>query len=95
MFLYFSRMLFSNQTLIFFGQTHSFTDLDLLNVIRDVASGMEYLHSKDYIHIDLVPLNVLVNGQKQCKISDLGLCAYVGYTNGVYFKKVMYDISYN
>jgi serine/threonine protein kinase len=34
---------------------------------------MAYLHSKDVIHSDLNPKNVLVNDDWSCKVSDFGL----------------------
>ncbi|XP_018568383.1 ephrin type-A receptor 4a-like isoform X2 [Anoplophora glabripennis] len=57
---------------------------DLLVIIHDVASGMEYLSNKQYIHRDLKCANVFINSKKECKIGDFGLCKYVGDTGGVY-----------
>ncbi|CAL5061633.1 unnamed protein product [Urochloa decumbens] len=48
-----------------------------ITLARDVAIGMEYLHSKDIIHFDLKCDNLLVNlndpSRPICKVADFGL----------------------
>lgn len=39
----------------------------------EIGEGLSYLHQKDIIHRDLKSLNILLNSQNQCKISDFGL----------------------
>jgi PREDICTED: similar to mitogen-activated protein kinase kinase kinase len=41
---------------------------------RQIASGMNYLHSKKIIHRDLKSLNVLMSSNNVLKISDFGNC---------------------
>ncbi|XP_018568396.1 ephrin type-A receptor 4a-like [Anoplophora glabripennis] len=57
---------------------------DLIDVLIQVTSGMEYISYMKYIHRDLACRNVFVNSKKQCKIGDFGLCKYVGDTGGIY-----------
>jgi serine/threonine protein kinase len=51
----------------------------VLNILVDVAAGMEYIHSKSIIHGDLKPDNVLVKKDSSrpygviAKIIDFGL----------------------
>ena len=43
------------------------------SILRDVAYGLAYLHSKDIIHCDLNPGNVLLTEFLRAKIADLGV----------------------
>ena len=53
------------------------TDLTKLHLARDVAKGMEYLHSRGYFHRDLTSKNVLIkyvdNCVSQAIVGDFGL----------------------
>ena len=42
-------------------------------MLRDIASGMNYLSEKRYVHRDLAARNVLVSKEMICKVSDFGL----------------------
>ena len=48
----------------------------------DIATGMEYLHGIDIVHLDLAARNVLVCGTDEvCKITDFGLSELVSIIN--------------
>merc|ERR550534_246006 len=49
------------------------TLLELLQMLRGIASGMKYLSNMKYIHRDLAARNILINKQLVCKVSDFGL----------------------
>ncbi|CAK8988667.1 unnamed protein product [Durusdinium trenchii] len=57
--------------------TPSFSENELLEVLRHVASGLQVLHSLGFVHLDIKPDNILVSRNEQgCyKIADLGLAA--------------------
>ena len=44
-----------------------------LSVMCDVAEGMAQMHAKRFIHRDLKPDNVLLDGEGRAKIADLGM----------------------
>lgn len=61
----------------------SLTTQRLLKFAKDIASGMEYLVSKQIVHRDLAARNILVGEDECVKISDFGL-AQVADVNGYY-----------
>ncbi|XP_029693746.1 ephrin type-A receptor 5 [Takifugu rubripes] len=50
-----------------------FTVIQLVGMLRGIASGMRYLSDMGYVHRDLAARNVLVNSNLVCKVSDFGL----------------------
>lgn len=42
-------------------------------IALDIAVGLRYLHDHDIVHLDLKSPNVLLNGNGQAKLSDVGL----------------------
>ncbi|XP_060090488.1 ephrin type-A receptor 6 isoform X4 [Heteronotia binoei] len=50
-----------------------FTIIQLVGMLRGIASGMKYLSDMGYVHRDLAARNILVNSNLMCKVSDFGL----------------------
>lgn len=46
---------------------------DQIEMAAQVAAGMAYLESQNYIHRDLAARNVLVGENNICKVADFGL----------------------
>ncbi|XP_068196349.1 ephrin type-A receptor 4-A-like [Antennarius striatus] len=50
-----------------------FTVIQLVGMLRGIASGMKFLSDMSYVHRDLAARNILVNSNLVCKVSDFGL----------------------
>lgn len=46
-------------------------------VLREVLSGIAFLHSNNILHRDLKPSNILLNSSGSVKIADFGLARYI------------------
>ncbi|CAL8263726.1 unnamed protein product [Lota lota] len=53
------------------------TNIQLLEMCKDVAEGMAYLESSQYLHRDLAARNCLVDCNGTVKVTDFGLSRYV------------------
>jgi serine/threonine protein kinase len=43
-----------------------------VRVITEILSGLQYLHSRDYVHFDLKPENILLDADGHVKLADFG-----------------------
>jgi eukaryotic-like serine/threonine-protein kinase len=49
-----------------------------VNIALQIASALEYIHSKGVVHRDLKPENIMVDSQDRIKLIDFGIAANVG-----------------
>ena len=49
------------------------SEKDIWKLIHDVASGLAYLHSKDVVHQDISPDNILIDDSGNYLITDFGI----------------------
>ncbi|KAA0706443.1 Ephrin type-B receptor 4 [Triplophysa tibetana] len=54
-----------------------FTNIQLVGMLRGIASGMKYLSEMSFVHRDLAARNILVNSNLVCKVSDFGLSRFL------------------
>ncbi|KIY63192.1 hypothetical protein CYLTODRAFT_382634 [Cylindrobasidium torrendii FP15055 ss-10] len=65
-----------NGTAISFVQQHP-QRIDILSLLIELATGMEFLHENHVIHGDLRGSNVLINRRFTARISDFGLSVFL------------------
>ena len=53
----------------------------LIDMSAQIAAGMAYLESENYIHRDLAARNVLVGDNNVVKIADFGLARLIKVTH--------------
>ncbi|TNJ27322.1 Kinase, NEK [Giardia muris] len=55
-----------------------FRDEEVWRCLREMASGLAYLHEKRHVHRDLKPENVLLSSDGRCVLGDFGLARTLG-----------------
>lgn len=58
---------------------------NIIELMCQVAEGMSYLESKNFVHRDLAARNVLLVSESFAKISDFGMSKALG-RGGNYYK---------
>jgi serine/threonine protein kinase len=63
---------------VFMGRKQS-SKLLFKKYIYSIVKGLYYMHSMGYTHNDIKPHNILFNAPDIFKLTDFGLCNYMGY----------------
>ena len=60
------------------AQSHPLPSEQIVEIAKQVATGLEYAHSMDVVHRDIKPANIMITPQKLAKIKDFGISKSVG-----------------
>ncbi len=60
-----------------YADSHSATQNDLINLIRQCAEIIEYAHSQGVLHRDLKPANIIVDHSSKIHILDFGIARVI------------------
>ena len=55
------------------GDRNRMSEAGITTILSQIALAVNYIHSRDFIHRDLKPQNVMVNIHNQVKVADFGL----------------------
>merc|ERR1711916_315215 len=59
---------------VIYDESEVFTFSSMLGYMLDAAQGMDYLHTKQILHLDLKSPNLLVDEHMRVKVADFGIC---------------------
>ena len=54
----------------------------IIDILKQMLSGLKYLHDKNICHRDIKPANILINKNNEIKIIDYGLSVYLSKDHG-------------
>jgi serine/threonine-protein kinase len=73
-----------NSTLEQIARNNPFDETQALEITRQIADGLIYLHQKNKVHRDIHPGNILLRKDNSPVITDFGLAAMIAMQTGTY-----------
>jgi serine/threonine protein kinase len=56
-----------------------FSHEEIRHIIKQIATGLDYIHNHGFFHRDIKPENILIQGKTNAKIGDFGLVKEIRY----------------
>lgn len=50
-----------------------FSHEEIRHIVKQIATGLDYIHNNGFFHRDIKPENILITGKTTAKIGDFGL----------------------
>lgn len=60
----------------------------VVQIVVQIATALEYMHCKNFIHCDIKPGNVFIRPNNVAVLGDLGSCLFLEVTKIVMFMKI-------
>jgi serine/threonine protein kinase len=81
-----------------YGLVHSgkvtFTVPQIKNIVFQILSGLNYLHSNKTVHRDLKSSNILMSNKGEIRITDFGLAKSLNSTNKLFYTRNVVTLWY-
>jgi serine/threonine protein kinase len=81
-YIYLSMPYYKNGSLSKLIDTRYLSCREIVKYSLDLLSGVAYIHSKDLIHLDIKPTNILIDHSNRAVLTDFGLSKYLD-CNGI------------
>lgn len=75
-FIYFSMPYYKNGSLNALLNKRFLTVKEIIKYSLEFLSGIHYIHTKDLIHFDIKPTNIMINNNGKAMVTDFGLAKY-------------------
>ncbi len=56
-----------------------FSHEEIKHIIKQIATGLDYIHNHGFFHRDIKPENILIQNKTTAKIGDFGLVKEIRY----------------
>ena len=63
-----------------------------VSVLRDIASGLHYIHTARFVHRNIKPENILISKDRRMKLSDLSFVDRIVYENCCWMAQELLEV---
>lgn len=92
--IYLAMPYYPNGSLYSIGEKRYFTVREIIKYSLDLLSAVNYIHSKQLLHLDIKPTNILLDNSGKAILTDFGLSRYMnefGIANQPYNYRLHFD----